>query len=73
MVSNNNEMKQHLIVGEKYLQVYSAGGDLMGEVVLSDCSWGLLLFFFFFEFNMGVRASLRAPRLIPRALKLTTI
>jgi len=23
--------------------------------------------------NVGVRASLRAPRLIPRALKLTTI
>jgi hypothetical protein len=28
---------------------------------------------FFFQFNVGVRASLRAPRLIPRALKLTTM
>lgn len=45
MVSNNNEMKQHLIVGEKYLQVYSAGGDLVGEVVLPNCFLGLLLAF----------------------------
>lgn len=45
MVSNNNEMKQHLIVGEKYLQVYSAGGDLVGEVVLPNCFPGLLLAF----------------------------
>jgi hypothetical protein len=29
--------------------------------------------FFFFLFNVGVRASLRAPRLISRALKLTTM
>jgi len=29
--------------------------------------------FFFLKFNVGVRASLRAPRLIPRALKLTTM
>jgi hypothetical protein len=27
----------------------------------------------FFFFNMGVRVSLRIPRLIPQALKLTTI
>ena len=30
-------------------------------------------YFFFFFFNVGVRASLRVPRLIPRALKLTTL
>ena len=30
-------------------------------------------FFFFFYFNVGVRTSLRVPRLIPRALKLTTM
>jgi hypothetical protein len=30
-------------------------------------------FILFFFINMGVRASLRAPQLIPRALKLTTI
>jgi hypothetical protein len=29
--------------------------------------------FFFFKFNMDVRASLRVPRLISRALKLTTM
>jgi hypothetical protein len=28
---------------------------------------------FFFKFNVGIWASLRAPRLIPRALKLTTM
>jgi len=33
----------------------------------------LLFFFFFFFIIVGVRASLRAPRLIPRALKLTTM
>jgi hypothetical protein len=27
----------------------------------------------FFLFNVGVRVNLRVPRLIPRALKLTTI
>ena len=32
-----------------------------------------IVFFFFFKFNVGVRVSLRAPRLIPRALKLTTM
>jgi hypothetical protein len=30
-------------------------------------------FLFFFFINVGVRANLRAPRLIPRALKLTTM
>jgi len=32
-----------------------------------------VLFFFFFKFNVGVQVSLRVPRLIPQALKLTTI
>jgi hypothetical protein len=33
----------------------------------------LIVSFFFFWINVGVRANLRAPRLITRALKLTTI
>jgi len=32
----------------------------------------LIMKHFYFWFNVGVRASLRAPRLIPRAVKLTT-
>jgi hypothetical protein len=31
------------------------------------------MLFFFFYFNVGVRVSLRAPRLISRARKLTTM
>lgn len=38
MVSNNNEMKQHLIVGEKYLQVYSAGGGSGPSQLLSGAA-----------------------------------
>jgi len=33
----------------------------------------LVRYTFFFKFNVGVRVSLRVPRLIPRALKLTTM
>jgi hypothetical protein len=31
------------------------------------------LYFFFFKFNVSFQASLRAPQLIPRALKLMTM
>jgi hypothetical protein len=44
--------------------------DLCGGIEIVSC---VLVSVFFYFINMGVRASLRAPCLIPRALKLTTM
>jgi hypothetical protein len=54
----SNQFKHHP-------RLNSSSNDLKGVSYVS-----LLLFFFI---NMGVRASLRVTRLIPRVLKLTTM
>jgi len=43
--------------------------DICSGIEIVSC----VLVSVFFYINMGVRASLRAPWLIPRALKLTTM
>jgi hypothetical protein len=61
-----------------YIELYLFCGNciLMHSISIVSCVLleGIenLLLFFFFD-NVGVRVSLHAPRLIPQALKLTTI
>jgi hypothetical protein len=54
--------------------VFEKGFDLL--ILTSTCLvylFTLYIYIYFFKFNVGVWTSLRAPRLIPRALKLTTM
>jgi hypothetical protein len=56
--------------------VFEKGFDLL--ILTSTClvylfTLYIYIYIYFFKFNVGVWTSLRAPRLIPRALKLTTM
>jgi hypothetical protein len=55
--------------------VFEKGFDLL--ILTSTCLVYLftlhIYIYIYFKFNVGVWTSLRAPRLIPRALKLTTM
>jgi hypothetical protein len=65
--SQKNEEKEI-----KYNLIYDLDGTCLSNVYIFpwSSSFGSI---FFFIINMGVQVSLHVPRLIPQALKLTTM
>jgi hypothetical protein len=70
---------QSILIKKNLCSVYDKSSVLFGNLffMTSHLSFIVLIalsfFFFFFLFNVDVRVSMRAPRLIPWTLKLMTI